>query len=794
MLQSYLKIGIRNLIKNRTFTLINIFGLAVAIACCITAYVNFRFSDSFDSFHKDSDNIYLVNTHKISNDRRQNWTMAPMPLADALRKDVPGIEQLTRIWRSGGIMKYEEKVFNETFYFNDTDFWTMFEFPLIQGDLQALGDKSAIVITREIAEKYFGNVSPIGQQVSLSPDGEKYVEFLVQGVIENIPLNSSIRGDIYLPFANIQQMYGSDPEDWGGRWSRATIIKIDQNVSPASIDSKLEGYLEITNNANPDWPTEGFYLLPFKEVANQSSFLRGEPFQNPMPPVSIIAPSVIAMLVLLLACFNFVNTSIASSARRLKEIGVRKVMGGMRAQLIVQFIGENLLLCTFSLFVGVIISKYIFVPYYDSLWPLVTLGIDFSESYDLIGFLAILLAFTGIAAGAYPALYISKFNPIHIFRGKQKFGGTNPLIRVLLTLQFALAINGIISGLVMNRNADFIEDFDLGFDKEQLIAIPVRSGEHYQRFKSAIKDHPEIAGVAGSRSSVGMSWMNRNIKVGEKESEVSIFDIGENYFTTQGFELKEGRMFDHDLKTDEEKVIINETMAREMGFDQPLDQSVVYTTADGELTYHVIGVAKDFHFNGLWDKVPPAMMRYVPEEKYRYAIVKFASQDLQKINSYLQDEWKAVFPHLPYEGMFIDELQSTAIMVNTSIRLVSQYVAIISLLIAGMGLYALVSLNISRRFKEIGIRKVLGASMLNIGRLISTEFLALLVIASVLASAMGYFMMDTMLKNIWVYYVEINATPFINAAILALVGATLTVAAQIYRITTANPVDAIREE
>lgn len=792
MFRNYLTVAIRNLFRNKMYSLINILGLGVAIACCVVAYVNYRFSASFDNFHPGAKQIYLVNSFKIQDGQRENWTLAPLPMAEAIRKDIPGIERISRYSVTGGIMKYEDKVFNESFYFADSDFLEMFNFPRLAGSVDALSEVSAVVISREIARKYFGTADPLGKQIAISSDGEQYYDFMVQAVLEDFPMNSSIQADIILPLQNMEALRQFEVNSWEF-WSRATLIQVSEAARIREIEQQLQQYVAVANAANENWQINGFYLLPFLELANQSRDLRGEPFMNTMPPVSIIAPSITALLVLVLACFNFVNTAIAFSARRLKEIGVRKVLGGLRRQLIVQFIGENLILSAISLLAGIGLS-YIFVPYYDSLWPAVSLSINFSENPALLLFLGGLLFITGIAAGAYPALYVSRFKPVHIFQGRQKLGGTNPLIRVLLTFQFALSMAAIIGGIIMQENADYIDNFDLGFDKTQVIAVQIRNAQEYELMKNAIENHPDILQVAGSRSLVGLSWSNQRVEIDQKTAEVVTFDIGEDYFAVQGFTLAAGRSFDRELESDREAVLINETLARTYGWESPLDQAIIDRANEAAVTYHVIGVVKDFHYNGLWRRVQPAMMRFAGAADYRYLTVKFRSEDLKAISGYLESEWKQLFPALPYSGVFIDELQAEALMVNDSIRRIFRYIAIIAILISGMGLYALVSLNIARRSKEIGIRKVLGASVLHIGRLISREFILLLTVATAISAALAYFGFDAMLKGIWAYHVDFGMLPFLAGALLVVLAAVLTVGMQVYRVASSNPVEAIREE
>jgi ABC-type antimicrobial peptide transport system permease subunit len=793
MVKSYLKVALRNLYRNKFYSILNIVGLGVAIACCIVAYVNYEFSQSYDTFHENAGEIYTVNSYKILNNNRQNWSLIPVPMITAMKKDIPGIEKYSRISVSRGTLKYEDKVFSEIFHYADEDFFEMFTFPLKYGNKDALKDKRSIFLSEETAEKYFGDENPIGKQMALSPDGEKQFDFFVQGVVYNTPKNSSIQLSILLPFENVEELRDFDLQDWE-RWSRAAFVQVAANASIADIEGRLQSYTAISNETNPDREIGGFYMEPLAQLAFNSRNLRGAPFMPGMHPAALIGPSVIALLVLLLACFNFVNTAIAFSAGRLKEIGIRKVVGGVRSQLVIQFLGENLVLCFIALLAGFGLA-HIFVPAYDSLWPEWSLSLNYSESIGLFLFLTALLILTAIAAGAYPAFYISRFKPVTIFRGKQKLGGTNPLIRILLTFQFALSMTAIIAGIIFNQNAEFIRTFDMGFDREQIIVVPVNGEQGYTLLKNAIENNPDIIRVAGSRHLIGSSWSSINIETEGAKAEVQAFAIGEHYFETLGLRLLDGRNFNEDFKTDvDQAALVNETWVKEFGWTSPLDKWIKVKTSDSEREYHVIGVVKDFHYNSVWGKIRPVMMQLTDMEDYRYLSAKFRSEDLKSMSQYLQGDWKQIFPDLPYDGFFQDEVQAGATQVNESIRLIFFYIALIAVFIAGMGLFALVSLNIAKRTKEIGIRKVLGATMVNIGKLISREFVILLIFAAFLAAAMGYYLVNALLASIWAYYVDFGAMPFVTAALLVFLLSILTVSSQVYRVASSNPVDAIREE
>ncbi len=793
MIKSYLKIALRNLYKHKLYSIINIFGLGVAMALCVVGYVNYQFSQSFDSFHENKDNIYLVNTFSIQNNNRQKWTFSPTPLAPSIKENYSGIEECVRIAFTGGILRHEDKVFNELLYFVDKKFFDMFTFPMLLGSKDALEDESSIVISDVAAKKYFGEENPIGKRISITPDGEKQFEFIIRGVIEQPGKNSSLSFTVCVPYEKQEELRGFDLQSWND-WTSATFIQLNGEVSAPQIEERLQEYTQITNEANPRFEIDGFYLTHLPDLTFTTRDLGGNPFRNGMHPAAIVAPSVTALLVLLLACFNFINTAVAFASKRLNEIGVRKVVGGMRSQLIKQFMGENLILCFIALIIAAAFSE-IFVPAYDSLWPELSLSMNYSENLGLVGFLIGLLLFTGFAAGAYPAFYISGFNPAEIFKGKQKLGGTNPLIRILLTFQLALSMTVVIAAIILTQNAKYIDTLDLGYHGDQVLVVPIRSENQYMLIKNAIEDHPGITAIGGSRNLMGRSWYTIDVESEGLRTRANVFEIGENFAETIGFEFTDGRPFDSNLATDiDNAVIVNERFVEEFGLSSAVDKHVKFTFRDSLIENRIVGVVKDFFPFDVGVRVRPTLLRFAPYDRYQYLSIKCDPQNISAASSYVQETWKELFPNQPYDGFWQDETLAESRLVNQSIRVVFIYIAVMVLIISSMGLFALVSLNIAKRTKEIGIRKILGASMSNLCILIAKEFVLLILIGGALATVMGYFLVDSLLSSIWEYYTDFGVTPFVLATVMIFGVSVLTVSFRVFGAATANPVEALRYE
>ena len=793
MFKNYLKISVRYLWKNKLYSLINIFGLGVAIAVSITGYINYQFSQSFDNFHIDKDNIHLLNTFRIVNNQRVNLASSPTLLAPAIVKTIPGIDKYSRLAAGNGIIRYDDKVFHEQIHYVDENFFEIFTFSLLKGNINALQDKSSLIITDEIALKYFGDEDPIGRQIILNPNGQKEYSYFVRAVIKKPPTNSSIVLNVCAPYERQADMLGYDLEVWND-WTSAAFIHTSKNSDKVMITEQLQEYVSIVNNANPQYLVEGFYLTTLPQLASASRELQNRQFRGGFHLSQIIAPSVIALLVLLLACFNFVNTAIAYAGGRLKEIGIRKVIGGRRIELIKQFMGENIILCLIALLLGAFLAEY-FVRFYDTLFPDTSFSLNYSSNIGVFGFIAGIMLFTALAAGAYPAVYVSKFNPVTIFSGKQKLGGTNRLIRILLSVQFTISIAAILGGIILYKNGEFIKNYDLGFDKEQVIVIPVNGGKNYNILKNALSSHPDILNIGASEHLMGRSWTNRDIEVDNIKSRIMVLNIGEDYLKTSGIEISEGKVFDSDLKSDaQESILINETMAKTYGWADPVGKYIKFMAPSPGKEYRIVGVVKDFHMNGLWDKIKPLALRSTPPERYQYLLAKFDLPKLKQVSENMQQTWKRLFPHLPYAGFFQSDIIAETIQITDAIKLLSIYVAIIVLITTGLGLYALVSLNTIRRTKEIGIRRVLGADFTNIAFLISREFLILLIIGGIFGSLFGYFMVTALLSSIWAYYVDFGISPFLLATLMMVIIALLTISSRVITIATSNPVEAIRYE
>lgn len=792
MLKNYIKTAFRILLKNKLYAIINIIGLSVAIACGIVAYLNYQFSQSFDSYHVNKDRIYRLNSYKIINNKREDWAITPLPLAPAMIENIAGVEDYTRIKRGTGIFRYDEKVFNEVFHYVDKDFFKMFTFPLKYGDKNNLLNKDGIVITSRIAEKYFGDINPVGKQIAVTVDNKR-TDFLISGVMKDPPLNSSLYVSILVPLSRYKDMTGKDSVEWEN-WSHTTFIMVKNGFPISGIENQIQKFKDITNNANKDWELAGFYLDPLTKVAFDSRDLRSNILMPNLHPAAIVGPSVTALLILLLACFNFLNTSIAFSGKRLNEIAVRKVLGVKKIQLIFQFLGENLLLCFIAIAAGIMLAE-VFVPAYASLWPNLSFPVDFITDVNVILFLIALLMFITVASGIYPAIYISRFESINIFRNKQKLKGSNPLIRILLVFQFTLSITTIIVGFIFYENAEFIRNYDMGFEAQNKLIVTVQNKNDYMLLKSKIENNPLISSVSSSRSIVGFGYGITEAKLGDVKTQLDYLSIGENYFESMGLKIINGRSFNRNLETDyDNSVIVNQSFIKKYGWNSIEGKTIKLKDEDVEKECRVIGVVKDFNTNGVWQKIRPLVLRYSRLDNNTNLIVNYSSTDFKSVFEYLEKEWKILFPNLPFEAVYQSVMLDDAVSVSESISIVMFYVSLLALIISAMGMFALISLSVAKRTKEIGIRKVLGASVWGIGKLVSKEYLVVFLVSGLFAVFAGNYLAKIFISSIFAYYVEFGIMPFLLSILIVFFIAILTIGSQLYKAATSNPVEALRYE
>ncbi len=792
MLQNYLLIAFRNFLKNKLHVIVNVLGIGVAIACCIVAYYNVRFHYNFNNQHSKKTDIYKVALTKDMNGRQQPYGITPLTLGPSIENTIMGVEQVVRYTNPTYAIRYEENIFDKRIGFTDETFLEMFDLNIISGDKNRLKDKNSILINQSLAKVCFGDDEALGKTLTVYNNDGKAYNLMVGAVYEDFPENSSFRSQALCLIDNYIDMNKIDEFSWRG-WVAATFLLIPDESKVPIAEQEIKKFVDVQNDARKDWIVGTFYIESLSKIPSSEREIWNAWLNQGLHPAALLAPPLMAIILLILACLNFMNTALATSSSRLKEIGIRKTMGSSRRNTIMQFLGENLLVCFLGMVTGLLISSYLLDAYSD-MWPWMTLKMNLTDSMDLWLVLLGLLLFTGLLAGAYPAFYISKFNPVNILKGDVKYSGAGLFSKILLVLQFTIAIMGLVSANIFIQNAYYQETLDMGYDKENIIAVPVDDKSKLEGLKNEIVQNPLITSVGVSEEHIGWGNYMSSLKWAEEEHEVRMFDIGRGYFDAMGLELVKGSTFDKNFKeSDRNKaVIVNEKLLVDYGWkDDPIGKRL---RMNDTTELRVVGVVKDFYPYGFWVKIGPMGLRLGATDRMRFLIARVDEKNLTKVNEYLQTTWDEIIPNEPYAGFYQEERLAEAKDVNKQIKKIFNFLAIASVLLSLVGLYTLVSLTIIKKTKEIGIRKVLGAPFGALIRMINRDYLIILTIASGFGAYLGYFASNSLMGSIWEYHMDISILNLIIPVALMLIVSATTILRKVYIATNQNPVESLKYE
>lgn len=788
MLKNYIKTTYRNLLRSKGSSFINLFGLSVAIGCAILVYLFLDLNFTMDQFHENGDRVFMVQSVLGEGDAQELWGHTPIPLAPALEADFPQIERAVRWRNSSATFQTEDKVLQERVTFVDEDLLEMLTFPLKYGNKNALADQDALILSENAAIKYFGDTDPVGQQITLNFDGEHTESFTVRGVASEFPNNASFAFNALINYEK-QRDLDLDLSDWALRTS-ATFIQVKQPTDIDAVAANLDRYLALQQDANVDAPVSSFAFGNLYTLS-RNSYKVSSDITGGSHPAGFVMLGSIALFLLALACFNYMNISIASAARRLKEIGVRKVIGSTRSQLIRQFLSENILLCLLALVFGIVLAHFFLVPSFNSMFD----GPDFyvfaSGNLRLWGFLSVLLVVTGLVSGAYPAFYISKFEPTLIFKGKQKLTGKRWFTHSFLTFQFVMAFITMIMGLAMVQNSTYQADRDWGYNQEHTLVVPLEEAAQYAMLKNELEQQTSVLSVAGSAHHIGYHRDHTVVEVVDEKVEATRFDVGFGYLETLDLRVKSGRLFDEQHSSDAENaLIVNEMFVAEQGWDEAIGQQVRL----GGSAYEVIGVVEDFHYTDFLQAIEPTVLRIADEADFRYLTIRTEAGQGNQTAEVVAATWKKLIPDIPYDGFFQNTVFDNVLRQNYEINKINAFTALMALLISCMGLFGLASQNIARRMKEISVRKVLGASIPHVTQLVNRSFLLILFIAAAISTPLAYMAVDGLLDSVFAYRAPLGVGPFLIAYSVVFLTALITISTQVYKVVVANPADVLRNE
>ncbi|MEM7107657.1 MAG: FtsX-like permease family protein [Bacteroidota bacterium] len=793
MFKNYLKITLRSLAKSQTFVFINVMGMGVSLAMCIIAYLNYDYNDSYDEQHVNAKDIYRVNFTRDFQGYTTKNGIAPLPLGSMVRNKMAGVGHVIRYIPDGSNFRIGDELFNTSISYADEGFLELFTFPLQSGTALDFKDKSRIFVSSELAVKYFGDDDALGKQVTNVLDSGTR-EYIVAGVFEKMPHNSSFQFDAVTLIDNYFDLNPSLSEnDW--RYWSTLFLEISNPADLSLVEADLQQYKEPQNRAREDYQVSTFYLDPFLGMAvrAEKEDISNHWFRNSLPRAAATSPAIMSGLLLLIAIFNFTNTSIAMSSRRLKEIGIRKVMGSKRKELIAQFLLENFFLCLLSGVVAILLAELL-VPAYNNMWDFLSLDLNYLTNFGFLVFMFSLLLLAGLLAGIYPALYVTKFEATSILKGTFKFGGNNWVTKVLLWAQFLITVNAIIMAVGFIQNAQYQKGFDLGFSTDNLIYSYVNGEDEFEAYRKELINNPKIKAVSGTKHHIMSAGYGDPIKYEDILRDVSIYEVGFDYFETMDIKLDQGRNFKENSETDvEESIIVNQTFLDEFGWtkEEALGKRVIWLDT---VQLYVIGTVDNLYTSALWGQLEPTMFRLNRKAEYSRILVKAANQDLKQVNEYMESKWKQVFPNRIYFGEYMDAEMAESTLINKNILILFGFLGIMATLLSASGLFSMVSLNIIKRTKEIGVRKVLGASISNIAQKLNQQFAFILLLAAIGGSAISYFLLDILMGSIWEFYKKADLITFLSGTLMIFSIASVTVGFRIYAAASMNPVNTLRSE
>lgn len=801
MFKNYMRIAFRNIKRHKGYSFINIFGLVTGLTSCIMIVSYVLFELSFDRYHKNADRIFRFAASINMSGKTTKLAVTDAPAAPALINDYPEVLDAVRFYHVQKVpVSYKDRQFyEENIFLADKSVFNVFSFSLISGDPNtALQDPYSVVVTEETAEKYFADEEPIGKIIKFN----NRIDLRVAGVVKNIPENSHFKFDM---LGSIQFMYAQS----SGRmqqWLNSdfyTYILLNEKSDYRELESKFPAFIDkyIGESLKGTGIKFEFFLQPLTSI-HLFSKLEAEITGN-SDITYIYVFIVIAAFILLIACINYMNLTTARSNTRAGEIGMRKILGSDRKMLIKQFLEESLLYSIFSFLIAFILAIIIF-PVFSSISGK-NLSINFTQFPFLIPGFLIIAVFTGILAGSYPAFFLSSFKPLRILRGNLRYGRSASFFRnSLVTVQFIISITLIIGIFIILNQLKFMKNKRLGFDKEHVVVLPVMDGSIKRSLETLKEDflsYEDIMSMGFASHMPGERPPSHGfIPEGLSENQTQLMmDINcdTDFITTMGMEIVEGRNFSKDFSSDlGQSVIINETAAKKYGWEKAVGKIIYVITGSGTNKRTekktVIGVVKDFHMVSMHKIIVPVIIRY-ESNPLNYIFIRTRKGDIGNTIEYIRERWKTIDPNRPFEYLLLDENFDRQYAADERLSEIFTGFTLLSIFIACLGLFGLVSFTTAQRTKEIGIRKVLGASVSGIVLMISKDFLKWLILANVIAWPVSYFFMHRWLQS-FAYRTNIGILIFIFSGILALITALLTVSFQSVKAARTNPVSSLKYE
>jgi ABC-type antimicrobial peptide transport system permease subunit len=794
MFQNYLRLTFRTFFKNRAPFLINLAGMGIALGCCITAYVNWEYNSNFDRLQAYAENLYRVSFWQNTERGQVPYGVVPIPVGNLLRGSLHEGDEVIQYISKDAQFRIGDELFKKEFIYADPSFTKIFFIDRLYGTMD-LTDKTQVLISDKLAITYFGTADVVGKPLTQVLSNEKR-EFTVAGVYKAFPFNSSFRFDLITMFDN----YFIDPSqksvienDWS-KWT-TTFLYIKDNSYLDALTKQLQGYIKTQNEARPDLQAQSFYIEPFVGMSHRAIRQRnqGHWMNGPMPPAAVIAPIAMAGFLLLVACFNFMNNAIAVAGNRLKEIGIRKVIGGRRKELIIQFLSETFVFCLMALGLALFLAEY-FTMGWNALWSGIELKVIYQDNIAFFIAIGLLMIFTALLAGGYPAFYISAFKPIQILRGTTKFGGTNLFTKSLLVVQFSISLAAVIFALAFYFNSKYQKEYDLGYSYGSVIQVPLDNPDQFEPLKSALASNGMFNSVAGTQQHIYASSYKASARSEKTEAkEIDVLNIGDDYFQTVDVRVIAGTGFEKKSVSDErESIIVNEYFLKAFNLEgDGLGQRIMLNDTT---PVFIKAVVKDVYLRALFAPISPVAFRYIPEGTYKMLIASTRPETLLSANEEIKKEWKKLFPNQLYPGQFMEQRMVMVMEHFDGVVILYTFLGFVAIVMSVSGLYSLISLNLQKRTKELGIRKIMGAPLLHMIVQSSKLFIVIMIISCGVGSLLGSVMVNAMMDNIWEYYVAINFKVLSMASLILFAIAVTTIGVKVMKVSVRKPVESLRYE
>jgi putative ABC transport system permease protein len=807
MFRNYLKVAVRNFLRRPGFSLINVLGLAVGVACCLIILLFVRDEMSFDRHNERLDRIYRVGLSAFVNNNVLDAVYTPSPMAKGLIEEVPEVEAASRVRRfSFPVFRHGEKVFSEErVYWVDNAFFDIFTVPFVAGDPRtALKDPLTIVLTRTMAHKYFGDEPAVGQV--LKADGER--DYIITGVVEDPPRNSHFHYDF---LASIETYPDSRSPIWINN-SYVTYFLLREGVAAEVVEDKLAGL--IRKHVGPQIQAAigitldqflgsggryDYFIQPVKDIHLRSHY-DGE-FEPNSDIAYVYIFSIVALGILAVAVVNFVNLATARSARRAREVGIRKTLGSHRGRLVRQFLVESVMTAFLAVLLALLLVQ-VLLPAFNRVTGK-PLAMPYAESpFVLPGLLALVLV-VGVLAGAYPALFLASFDPAAVLKTETAGRSRKSRLRnVLVVFQFSVSVVLIIGTFVVRRQMDYVRTRDLGFNKDQIVVVEKVDdiGDRIQAFKQALLANPRILGAANTDDLIGDDFDGSVFKLagatGEENHLFNSLRTDEDFAKVYEIEMASGRYFEAERPTDAQAVVINEKAARELGLVEAAGQQIVAPgpTPEQSQTLVLIGIVKDFHFQSLHTEIRPLVLGSYGEREFgRFLSVRVRPENIRETIAFMDRTWRGMAGNQAFEYQFFDDHFARLYRADERTGRVFLAFSILAAFVAGLGLFGLSAFVAEQRTKEIGIRKTLGASVGEVGLLLAGQFAKWVLVANLVAWPLGYFFMRRWLQK-FAYRAALSPWLFLQASFVVLVFALLTVSYQTIKAATADPVKSLKYE